>query len=76
MDYNTVQEGLADPQILEDVKKTVLESASALEKIYGFAHENLVEYMNAMIIQEIYNTRCIRSNHKSCKRTNQKNISQ
>ena len=49
--YNTVQEGLADPQILEDVKKTVLESASALEKIYGFAHENLVEYMNAMIIK-------------------------
>ena len=28
-----------------------MESASALEKIYGFAHEDLVEYMNSMIIK-------------------------
>ena len=49
--YSTVQEGLADTQVLEDVKKTVMESASALEKIYGFAHEDLVEYMNSMIIK-------------------------
>lgn len=49
--YKTVQEGLADPQVLEDVKKTAMESASALEKIYGFAHEDLVEYMNSMIIK-------------------------
>lgn len=49
--YSTVQEGLADPQILEDVKKTVMESASALEKIYGFKHEDLVEYMNSMIVK-------------------------
>ena len=27
-----------------------MESAAALEKTYGFAHEKLVEYMNTMII--------------------------
>ena len=48
--YETVQEGLADPEILEDVKRAIMESAAALEKTYGFAHEKLVEYMNTMII--------------------------
>lgn len=49
--YKTVQEGLADPQILEAMKKATLQSAAALEKIYGFGHEELVEYMNTMIIK-------------------------
>ena len=49
--YHTVQEGLADPELLEEVKKAVMESAAALEKIYGFQHEDLVEYMNSMIIK-------------------------
>lgn len=49
--YRTVQEGLADPDLLGAVKKAVMESASALEKIYGFWHEDLVEYMETMIIK-------------------------
>lgn len=49
--YKTVQEGLADPELLEEIKATVMESASALEKKYGFTHESLVEYMDSMIIR-------------------------
>ena len=48
--YTTVQEGLADPEILQDVKSAIMESAAALEKTYGFSHEKLVEYMDTMII--------------------------
>ena len=33
-----------------------MESAAALEKTYGFAHEKLVEYMNTMIIGRLDNT--------------------
>lgn len=49
--YHTVQEALSDPELMEEMKKAVMESACALEKIYGFQHEELIEYMNAMIIK-------------------------
>lgn len=49
--YKTVQDVLRTPELLEEVKATAMESASALEKIYGFTHESLVEYMNTMVIK-------------------------
>lgn len=48
--YTTVQESLADPEILQEVKSAIMESAAALEETYGFSHEKLVEYMDTMII--------------------------
>lgn len=49
--YKTVQEGLQDPEILAGMKRAVMESAAALEKIYGFSHESLEEYMQVMILK-------------------------
>lgn len=49
--YETVQEALRDPEIQAEVRAAVLESASALERKYGFSHESLVEYMETMMFQ-------------------------
>lgn len=49
--YKTVQEGLADADIRESVRRAVMESAAALEKIYGFSHESLEAYMQVMIFK-------------------------
>ena len=40
-----------DPELLPDIRSAMLESASALEKKYGFAHEDLVNYMETMMIK-------------------------
>ena len=39
--YEIVQDALRDPELLPDIRSAMLESASALEKKYGFAHEDL-----------------------------------
>lgn len=49
--YETVQEALRDPEIQAEVRAAVLESASALERKYGFTHELLVEYMETMMFK-------------------------
>lgn len=49
--YATIQEALGDKEILKEVRAAMLESASALEKKYGFTHESLVEYMENMVIK-------------------------
>ena len=48
--YTIVQDAFHDPEIYAEVRETVLESAAALEKKYGFSHESLVKYMNDMIL--------------------------
>ena len=42
---------MGDKEILKEVRAAMLESASALEKKYGFTHESLVEYMENMVIK-------------------------
>ena len=49
--FSVVQDVLHDPSMLEQVRAAMLESASALEKKYGFTHESLVEYMETMMIK-------------------------
>lgn len=49
--YETVQEALRDPEIQVEVCSAVLESASALERKYGFTHESLVDYMETMMLK-------------------------
>ena len=49
--YEIVQDALRDPDLLPDIRSAMLESASALEKKYGFAHEDLVNYMETMMIK-------------------------
>ena len=49
--YEIVQDALRDPELLPDIRSAMLESASALEKKYGFAHEDLVNYMETMMIK-------------------------
>ena len=49
--YDTVQEALRDPEIQAEVCSAVLESASALERKYGFTHESLVDYMETMMLK-------------------------
>lgn len=49
--YTIVQDAFHDPEIFDQVRETVLESAAALEKKYGFTHESLVKYMNEMILE-------------------------
>lgn len=51
--YKTVQEVLKDPQLLEQVKAAMMESAGALEKKYGFEHTTLVTYMNKMFVKRM-----------------------
>lgn len=51
--YKTVQEVLKDPQLLEQVKTAMMESAGALEKKYGFEHTTLVTYMNKMFVKRM-----------------------
>ena len=49
--YEIVQDALRDPDLLPEIRSAMLESASALEKKYGFAHEDLVNYMETMMIK-------------------------
>ena len=49
--YDIVQDSLRDPDLLPQIREAMLESASALEKKYGFSHESLVEYMETMMIK-------------------------
>lgn len=49
--FSVVQDVLHDPSMLEQVRAAMLESASALEKKYGFTHESLVDYMETMMIK-------------------------
>lgn len=49
--YTIVQDALRDPEIQKEVRAAVTESAAALEKLYGFSHESLMEYMEVMMIQ-------------------------
>ena len=49
--YEIVQDSLRDSELLPQIREAMLESASALEKKYGFTHESLVEYMETMMIK-------------------------
>ena len=49
--YEIVQDSLRDEELLPQIREAMLESASALEKKYGFTHESLVEYMETMMIK-------------------------
>lgn len=49
--YEIVQDALRDSDLLPQIRLAMLESASALEKKYGFTHESLVEYMETMMIK-------------------------
>ena len=49
--YDIVQDSLRDPSLLPQIREAMLESASALEKKYGFTHDDLVEYMETMMIK-------------------------
>lgn len=49
--YDIVQDALRDPDLLPQIRTAMLESASALEKKYGFTHESLVEYMETMMVK-------------------------
>lgn len=49
--YEIVQDALRDPAIQADVKAAVMESAAALEKKYGYTHEELEKYMDTMLIK-------------------------
>ncbi|MBR0426904.1 MAG: mannitol-1-phosphate 5-dehydrogenase [Clostridia bacterium] len=49
--YDIVQDALRDPELLPQIREAMLESASALEKKYGFTHESLVEYMETMMVK-------------------------
>ena len=49
--YEIVQDSLRDPDLLPQIREAMLESASALEKKYGFTHDSLVEYMETMMIK-------------------------
>ena len=49
--YEIVQDSLRDPDLLPQIREAMLESASALEKKYGFTHESLIEYMETMMVK-------------------------
>ena len=49
--YEIVQDSLRDPELIPQIREAMLESASALEKKYGFTHESLVDYMETMMIK-------------------------
>ena len=49
--YEIVQDSLRDPELLPQIRQAMLESAAALEKKYGFSHDDLVEYMETMMIK-------------------------
>lgn len=49
--YEIVQDALRDKEIQKEVCAAVLESAAALEKKYGFSHEDLVAYMENMMLK-------------------------
>ena len=49
--YEIVQDALRDPKIQADVMAAVRESAAALEKKYGYTHEELKRYMDVMMLK-------------------------
>lgn len=49
--YETVQDALRDPVIQAEVTAAVMESAAALEKRYGYTHEELKHYMEVMMLK-------------------------
>ncbi len=49
--YEIVQDSLRDPELIPQIREAMLESASALEKKYGFTHESLVDYMETMMVK-------------------------
>lgn len=49
--YEIVQDSLRDPELIPRIREAMLESASALEKKYGFTHESLVDYMETMMVK-------------------------
>lgn len=49
--YEIVQDALRDPAIQAEVTAAVMESASALEKKYGYTHKELERYMNVMMLK-------------------------
>ena len=49
--YEIVQDSLRDPDLIPQIREAMLESASALEKKYGFTHESLVDYMETMMVK-------------------------
>lgn len=48
---DTVQEVIKNEEVFKEVRQAMLESASALEKKYGFSHESLVNYMQSMMVE-------------------------
>lgn len=46
----TVQDVLHDSQLLPKVRGAMLEAAAALEKMYGFPHQKLVDYMEKLMV--------------------------
>lgn len=50
-----VQDVLNDLDLVQEVRAAVMESASALEKEYGFSHESLVDYCENMFIKRFGN---------------------
>lgn len=50
-----VQDVLNDPKLVEEVRATVMESAAALEKEYGFSMESLKDYCENMFIKRFGN---------------------
>lgn len=49
--YEIVQDALRDPVIQAEVTAAVMESAAALERKYGYTHEELERYMNIMMLK-------------------------
>lgn len=47
----TIQETLARPELKEQIRNIALESAAAIEAEYGFAHDDMVRYVDSMIIK-------------------------
>lgn len=50
-----VQDVLNDPELVQEVRAAVMQSAAALEKEYGFSHESLVDYCENMFIKRFGN---------------------
>lgn len=49
--YEIVRDALRDPAIQAEVTAAVMESAAALEKKYGYTHEELERYMKVMMLK-------------------------
>ncbi len=49
--YDIVQDVLHTPDMLKEIKEAMLESAAALERKYDFSHEELMNYIDCMMIK-------------------------